>query len=449
MSLGAGAVEQGVRLEAARVDAKMSELGLTDLGSATIRLLSRLARELEAESGMPFIHMEMGVPGLEPSSIGRECEVRALVEDGVAQFYPPIEGFPGFKAALRDFVKAFLDVDVAAEGCIPTVGSMQGSMAAFTLVHRSDPMRNRILFLDPGFPVQKQQIRMLGATYDTFDVYAHRGAAALGAKIEEVLKQGRTRAIVYSSPNNPSWISFTEEELAAIGELARRYDAIVIEDLAYCMMDFRSDTSVPYRAPYQPTVARYTSEWVLLFSASKMFSYAGQRVGGIAISDALFGRRFENLGGYFPSDQFGRALVYGALYAFTSGVCASAQRAFEGMLRAATSGEFRFVEGLKEYERRAVRLKEIFNRYGFELVYDRDGESPLADGFYFTLRYPGLSGHELLYELLLNGISAISLGTTGSDQGDGLRACVSQIAPEHYALLEARLADFASRRGGR
>ena len=104
---------------------------------------------------------------------------------------------------------------------------------------------------------------------------------------------------------------------------------------------------------------------------------------------------------------------------------------------------------MREYGRRAARMRAIFERYGFKVVYDHDGDEALADGFYFTLYYPGLSGGALLRALLEYGVSAISLGSTGSERTEGLRACVSHVAPEQYATLEARMAQFQKAYGTR
>jgi hypothetical protein len=76
-------------------------------------------------------------------------------------------------------------------------------------------------------------------------------------------------------------------------------------------------------------------------------------------------------------------------------------------------------------------------------VYDRDLDEPLADGFYFTIAYPGLSGDELIGQLLCYGISTISLLTTGSDKPDGLRACVSKVQRTQFHDLEMRLKKFS------
>lgn len=427
------------------VEKHLAAMGIKDMAEATIRQLSRLAHDLEHASGEEFIHMEMGVPGLEPSSLGIEAEVKALRE-GCAQKYPPVDGFPELKRAVAKFVENFVGVAVSPEGCVPTVGSMQGGMAAFLLVNRCHAKRDRVLFIDPGFPVQKTQLRMLGMPYDTFDVYNYRGDKLRG-KLESYLKSGRTSAILYSNPNNPSWVCLTETELATIGELSQTYGVPIIEDLAYFCMDFRTDLSKAGEPPYQPSVARYCDRWIMLISGSKAFSYAGQRVGALVVSDALRTTHYEELGKYFPSEVFGQALVYGALYGLSSGVASSVQRGFTALLEAANEGRYDFVEEVREYGRRAVRMREIFERYGFKVVYDRDGEQPLAHGFYFTLSYPGLGGGELLRALIEFGVSAISLGSTGSERTEGLRACVSHVSPTQYELLESRMAGFQAMYG--
>ena len=166
---------------------------------------------------------------------------------------------------------------------------MQGTFASFLTCSQCDEKKDTILFIDPGFPVQKQQLVVMGQKYETFDVYDYRGDK-LKEKLESYLRKGNISAIIYSNPNNPSWICLKDEELRIIGELATQYDVIVLEDLAYFAMDFRQDLSTPYQAPFQPSVAHYTDNYVLLISGSKAFSYAGQRIGVSCISDKLYHR---------------------------------------------------------------------------------------------------------------------------------------------------------------
>ncbi|MCD6565689.1 MAG: pyridoxal phosphate-dependent aminotransferase [Bacteroidales bacterium] len=418
----------------------IKESGLPDIGSATIREIVRLVNRIEEATGEQFIRMEMGVPGLEPVPAGVAAEIEAL-KKGVASKYPMIEGVKELKEEISRFVKLFINIDVRSEGCIPTVGTMMGGMAAFMVANRNDQTREGTLFIDPGFPVQKQQIRVLGHDYRSFDVYNFRGKK-LRKKLESYLKTGKVSTIMYSNPNNPTWICFTEEELQIIGEMANKYDAIVVEDLAYFAMDFRQDMSKPGIPPFQPTVANYTDNYLLLISSSKVFSYAGQRIGMMVISDQLFNRRYPDLKRYHKTDQFGYSMIYGALYALSAGVSHSAQWGLRAILKEANEGRFNFVEGVKEYAVRAGIMKKMFTDSGFEIVYDTDVDKPLADGFYFTFSYPGFTGAELLEELLYYGISAISLEITGSDRIEGVRACVSQTGSDRYSDLEYRLKRF-------
>ncbi|MDR2848825.1 MAG: pyridoxal phosphate-dependent aminotransferase [Bacteroidales bacterium] len=422
------------------VDKVKAASGLANIGRASIREVLRLVGQIEKAAGLKYIRMEMGVPGLPAAAQGIEAQIAAL-NSGVAAIYPNIEGISELKQEASRFAKLFLDANIRPEGCVPTVGSMQGSLTAFMVNSRCRKEKTVTLFIDPGFPVQKQQHQVLGLAYKTFDVYNYRGAK-LRAKLEEYLREGNVHTIVYSNPNNPAWICLTDTELRIIGELATQYDAIVLEDLAYFGMDFRTDYGKGGIPPYQPSVAHYTDNYMILFSGSKVFSYAGERIALMMISDKLHNRSFPDLKRYYTSDNFGHAAVYGALYAISSGTGHSVQYAMAAMLKAVNDGSFAFLEGVKAYGYKARSMKELFTRYGFRIVYDKDEDKPLADGFYFTISYPGFSGSELIEELLYYGISAITLDITGSERSEGLRACVSQTQPTQFPDLEVRLKAF-------
>jgi aspartate/methionine/tyrosine aminotransferase len=417
----------------------IQDLKIQDFSKATIREVVAIAGKIEQETGVEFIHMEMGVPGLPPAQVGVEAEIRAL-QKGVASIYPVIDGLPELKQEASRFIKAFINLDIAPEGCVPVVGSMQGSYTSFLTACQCDAKRDTILFIDPGFPVQKQQAVVMGYRYESFDVYDFRGDR-LKEKLESFLAQGNIACIIYSNPNNPAWFCLNENELQIIGELATRYDAIVLEDLAYFAMDFRKDLGTPFRPPYQASVGKYTENYLLLISGSKAFSYAGQRIGIVAMSNALYRRSYPGLTARYGGGTFGSVFIHRALYALSSGTSHSAQYALAAMFKAACDGDFRFLDEVKEYGRRAQLLKAIFLKQGFEIVYDKDLDEAIADGFYFTIRYPGLSGGELMAALIPYGISAISLSTTGSVQ-QGLRACTSFIKDHQYDLLDERLGAF-------
>ena len=413
---------------------------LPDFGKATIREVVAISNELEERTGQEFVHMEMGVPGLKPAQVGVDAEIKAL-QAGIASIYPNINGLPELKEQASRFIKAFINVDVSPEGCVPVTGSMQGTYASFLTCGQCNPEeKDTILFIDPGFPVQKQQITVMGYKYASFDVYDYRGEK-LRDILESFLSKGNIAALIYSNPNNPAWFCLTDDELKIIAEMANKYDVIVIEDLAYFAMDFRKNLGTPFEPPYQPTIARYTDYYILQISGSKAFSYAGQRIGVTAISDKLYHRVYPGFKQRYGGGTFGTVYIHRVLYALSSGTSHSAQYALAAMFKAAADGTFDFVSEIKEYGRRAARIKKIFTDHGFKIVYDHDLDQPIADGFYFTIAYPGMTGSELMKELMYYGVSAISLGTTGSRQ-EGLRACVSFIKDHQYDLLDERLKIF-------
>lgn len=417
------------------------DMKVADLSNATIGDVLLVASRLEELTGIPFIRMDQGSPGLPANKVGIEAE-KAALDKGLGAQYPAAAGVPELKEAASKFVKAFIDIDISPRACLPTTGSVCASFGAFIACTQRIPGKNKILFIDPGFPIQKSQLRILGIQWELFDIHDFRGAA-LKAKLESFLCKGDIAAIVYSNPNNPAWICLDEDELETIGTLATQYDVIVLEDQAYFCMDFRHPIGRPYQAPFVPTVARYTDNYILMLSASKIFSYAGQRIALACVSDRLFDQqypafaeRYENTG------LFGSTFIASIMYMITSGCTATTQYGMAEMLNQSVSGEINFVEDTREYEHRARRMKDIFTRNGFYIVYSHDVTEKVGDGFFFTLGYPGLSGGELLKELMYYGVSSISLSTTGSDQ-QGVRACTSRMREELYPVLEARMKAFA------
>ena len=422
------------------VEKAVADLHIADLSKATIGEVLLTAQYLEKATGIPFVRMDQGSPGLPVNRFGVEAEKKAL-DRGVGSQYPAAAGVPELKTEASRFVKAFMDIDVSPRSCIPTVGSVAGLFGSFIACTQRVPGKDKVLFIDPGFPIQKSQLRVIGAGWKAFDIYAYRGTSLRG-KLEEMLSEGDVAAIVYSNPNNPAWICLEEEELQIIGELANRYDVTVIEDLAYFCMDYRRDMGRPFEPPYPPTVARYTDNYILMLSASKIFSYAGQRIAMLCISDALFERRYADLAQrYNDSGVFGETLTASILYMITSGCTASTQYAYAEMLRLSTEGQLNFIEDTRDYAVRAEKMKKIFTDNGFHIVYDTDVTQSVGDGFFFTIGYGDMDGGELLRELLYYGVSSISLSTTGSGQ-KGVRACTSRMSDELYPVLEERMKAF-------
>ena len=418
----------------------LAEMDIDDVSRTSIRQCQMLGNKLEEGQGEPFSHLEIGVPGIPACPIGIAAQKEAL-DKGLSAIYPPVQGIPELKKNAAEFIKAFIDVDIDPKGIVPTVGSMQGSMTSILECSQLHPGKDTILYICPGFSAHGRQPDILGIKNLFFDVYEYR-SESLREKLESYLKEGNIAAILYSNPNNPAWICLSEEELAIIGDLANKYDVIILEDMAYLCMDFRKDMSVPFQPPFQSTVARYTDNYVLLLSGSKIFSYAGERIGISCISNKLYEREFPALKEKWGIARFGDNFILNYLYVNTSGTSHSAQYALSAMFKAAVEGRYNFVKELREYAIRAHKSRQLFEENGFHLVYDKDIEQTISDGFFYTVEYKSLGNRELLEALLRCGIIAIPLNTTGSGQA-GIRVCVSRLGNEEdFRRLDEHLKLF-------
>ena len=427
------------------VDSICQQFGLrtfNELGTASIRQLAGVVRNIEQATGVEYVNMALGEPGLPASEIGIEAEHQALL-NGCASHYPTIIGIPGVKKWGSEFVRAFINLPRPPECILPTVGAMQATFALNMMLTNLQPGKDTILFLDPCFPVQKMQSRVIGSRIDAFDIADFRGEKLRG-ELERHLKSGRIAGILFSNPNNPTWSCLTDDELRTIGELATQYDAIVMEDLAYLNMDFRDpDRGHPYAEPYQPSVGHYTHNCVQIISCSKIFSYAGQRAAFVAIDPVLGKRIYPALAERLQNrGELLQSFSYHFLYVLSSGVCHSVQHGMAAMLQAACEGRIRFVDNTREYARRAHRIKEILIKNGFHIVYDKDADGQeVGDGFFFTFGYKDWSGKKLVNKLIYYGVSAIALESTGA-QREGMRGCASTIREDQYDVLDERLRKF-------
>jgi aspartate/methionine/tyrosine aminotransferase len=419
------------------IDEALVTVGSEKLSVSSIREVVSIISFLEKKTGVDFIRMDIGVPGVPTPEIGIVSELAAL-EIGRTAEYGQIDGVSALKKEVSRFAKNFLDIDVQPKSCIVTVGSMMGSMISFMVAAKRERSRQGVLFIDPGFPVQKKQATVLNLPIFSFDIYNYRGKK-LYDKLEDICAKNGISLIVYSNPNNPTWACLTKEELEAIGRVSNTHDIIVVEDLAYFGMDFRKDYSKPGVPPYQPTIAKYTENYLILFSSSKVFSYAGQRVGSMMISDTLFERKYPDLLRIGSNEKLGPALVQDGIYVLSAGAGHTAQYGLAGMLQAANEGTFNILDNVRIYGERAKEMKKLFLENGFQILYDKDGDEELADGFFFTVTYPSLDSDELIRRFFRCGLGTVSLDIMGSKDNAGIRISTSKVSKDMFSELNKRL----------
>jgi len=407
-----------------------------DLSRCGLEELWALINLIERELGAKFLRMDFGVPGIRPSNIALTSQTSALSGSVIPSQYPPSEGIPRLKDAASRFLNKFLAVETPPECCLPTCGATQGAFIAQAVAARRYENTNEILFLEPGYPPMKAQARFLGIKSTGIDVYDHRGDRLIGAIESAVRERGSIGAISWSNPNNPTWNVLTEEELKGIARICTRWDLVAIEDAAYFGMGTRTEVERP-----SMTVAQFTDNYFLLLSASKMLSYAGERIGVLATSRQLMRRRYNGLETAFGTNEVGAALKR-TIFNLTAGAPHSAQYAVAALLEALNAGEFDLERSLAAYSQMAKEIKRALVDNGFHLIYESAEGSTSGDGFYFTFGYQGFNAIQLFRELLYYEVAALPLQLFGSSRSDGLRGCVALIDQQKLPSLTERITRF-------
>jgi len=194
-----------------------------------------------------------------------------LDEDLDAGKYTLPDGLP----ELRELVvakhkeKTGIDVD-ADKNVMISAGNMQGLN---TLFHTMLDPGDEIILTDPCFASHIQQINLFSGkpVYWPLD---ENDNWSLDIDLLPDLITDKTQAIVLVSPSNPTGKIFSEDELICVGEIAKRYNILIVIDDPYS--DFVYDNRDKYFN--LASVEEFKEHIVYLYSFSKSYAMSGWRL---------------------------------------------------------------------------------------------------------------------------------------------------------------------------
>lgn len=237
---------------------------LDDLRPSGIRRFSALAAQTPG-----CVSLTLGEPGEDtPASVC--ARVRAGLDAGRTH-YPPNNGWPELKEAICARMSS-TGLAYAPDEIIVTSGATEALYA--TLVAMLNP-GDEVIVPMPAFLLYESVVRLARATVVPLDTSADGfqiDASALAAAITE-----RTKAIVLTSPNNPTGVCLTPQSLAAVAELAARHSFYVICDDVYDQLVYAE--GYEGFASLHPELREQT---VVVNSFSKPYAMTGWRLGWLA-----------------------------------------------------------------------------------------------------------------------------------------------------------------------
>lgn len=244
-----------------------------------IRVMFRLADELERSGGGPVIRLHVGDPDFAPPDAVIDATALAMREGKT--HYPPSVGIENLRVALAQKLARRNGIAAATEQVVIAPGSTEALIASMEIaLHPGD----EILLPEIYWPNYVQQTLLTSAK----PVFYPLGAG-YQPDVDGVRRSvsPRTRAILINSPSNPTGAVIPEATLRALYAIARERDLWILSDEAYEDIVFDAKHVSP--ASFERDLPEEERRVFSLFTFSKSYAMTGFRLGYIAAPSQLVG----------------------------------------------------------------------------------------------------------------------------------------------------------------
>src|SRR6201981_1351818 len=234
-------------------------------GEGALSVFAR-AKELERQ-GRSIIHLELGEPDFHPAAPVVDT-LRNAVASGRDR-YCATRGIPALREEITHYLARTRKLSLKPEQVLVAPGcKMALSLAMMALI---EP-RNESLYPDPGFPIYPSFTRGLGAKAVPFGLIEKNKFQPDLAEITSKVT-GKTRVLIFNSPNNPTGTVFDDRALEGIAALAIKHDLWVLTDEIYARILFNGD----YKSI--SLLSGMAERTVIIDGFSKSFAMTGWRLG--------------------------------------------------------------------------------------------------------------------------------------------------------------------------
>ncbi|MCS6822660.1 MAG: pyridoxal phosphate-dependent aminotransferase [Cytophagaceae bacterium] len=243
---------------------------LNALSESETLAMTKKARELAAQ-GHKVISLSVGEPDFQTPQHIKDAAKKAI-DDGYT-FYSPVPGYPELRSAIADKLKRENQLDVTAENIVVSTGAKQSIVnVLLSLIGRGD----EVIIFAPYWVSYVEMVKLAEGTPVVISGTIENDFKVTAAQVEKAITP-KTKAILFSSPCNPTGSVFSKEELIEIANVVAKYDNIfIIADEIYEYINFEGSH---FSIGSLPQVKDKT---ITVNGFSKGYAMTGWRVGYIA-----------------------------------------------------------------------------------------------------------------------------------------------------------------------
>ena len=263
--------------------------------SATLAMAKK-ARELKAQ-GIDIISLSLGEPDFKtPKHIQQAA--KDAIDEGKYFSYPPVSGYQDLREAIAKKLREENHIQEAkAEHIVVSVGAKHSIANTFMCLLNEG---EEVVIFSPYWVSYAEIIKLCGGVPVLIEGTLENNFKASAAQLEAAITS-KTKAVIYSSPCNPTGSVFSQQELEAIANVVKKHEGVmVIADEIYELINF---TGKNFSIASLPGMFERT---ITVNGFSKGYAMTGWRVGYIC-APLEVSKAVEKMQGQFTSGNTGIA----------------------------------------------------------------------------------------------------------------------------------------------
>ena len=292
----------------------------------------------QAISEIPgVLRLTLGEPDFTTPNHIKEAAKKAI--DQNQSYYTGMSGLIALRQAASDFVREKYQLDYNPENeILVTIGATEALSATLTAILEEG---DKVLLPAPAYPGYEPIVNLVGAEIVEIDT-TENGFVLTPEMLEAaILEQGdKLKAVILNYPANPTGITYSREQLAALAAVLRKYEIFVVCDEVYSELTYTSQAHV---------------------SLGTMLRDQAIIINGLSKSHAMTGWR---LGLIFAPATFTAQLIKSHQYLVTAANTMAQHAAVEAL----TAGKNDAEPMKKEYLQRRDYIIEKMTALGFEII---------------------------------------------------------------------------------